>query len=395
MSSIILQDKREQAILRYHPWIFSGAIKKVLGTPEPGETVTVLDKNKTPLAVGAYSPHSQIRVRIWDFAPTTVINQDFFKLRLQATLAKRKKWLAPNITAFRWVNSETDGLPGIIIDVYDNYVVLQCLSAGAYYWRAALVAVIPEVLPSCQGILERNEGNSLAKEGLTPQTGWVGGNVSPTMPVSIQEYNLKFYVDILHGHKTGFYLDQRDNRLLVSQISAHQRVLNCFAYTGGFGIAALAGGAHHVTHVEASAKHAEYIHANVELNNFNPAKNTVIVGDVFEQLRIFQERKEKFDLIILDPPKFADAKHQLVTACRGYKDINRLAMELLTPGGNLLTFSCSGAIYPDLFNKVVADAAIDVKRQVLIRQRLWQACDHTTTICFPEGLYLKGLWCEV
>ncbi|MFI4954345.1 MAG: class I SAM-dependent rRNA methyltransferase [Gammaproteobacteria bacterium] len=390
----MLQDKREQAVLRYHPWIFSGAIKKVQGDPQPGETITILDNNKNPLAVGAYSPLSQIRVRVWDFDPNTSIDSAFFQTRLQTALERRRRWLAPNVNSFRLINSEADGLPGIVIDVYGQYVVLQCLSAGAYFWRSTLIDVIPKVL-NCRAIVERMEGASLSKEGLQAQSGVVWGSMPDDMPITINEHDILFRVDILRGQKTGFYLDQRDNRQLVKSISSQKRVLNCFAYTGGFGIAALAGGAKDVTHIEASAKYAESIHDNVLLNNLDSHKNHVIVGDVFEQLRLFQERKERFDLIILDPPKFADSKHRLVTACRGYKDINRLAMELLNPEGSLLTFSCSGAMQTDLFSKVIADAAIDAKRQVLVRQRLWQACDHTINICFPEGLYLKGLWCEV
>jgi 23S rRNA (cytosine1962-C5)-methyltransferase len=394
MCTIILKDKREQAILRHHPWIFSGAIKKISGDPKPGETVTIYDNYNNAIAVGAYSPQSQISVRIWSFDPDTTIDAQFFHNRLSAAVAHRKKWLSPDVTAYRLVNSEADGLPGIIIDIYGDYVVLQCLTAGANLWRPTLIEIIPKIL-NCRGIIERTEGNSLTKEGLKAHTGLVWGSLPDTLPLTIKEHALLFNVDVLKGHKTGFYLDQRDNRQLVHNISAGKRVLNCFAYTGGFGIAALAGGASEVIHIESSAKYAECINEHVTLNNLDASKNQVIVDDVFEQLRLFHERQERFDLIILDPPKFADSRHRLDTACRGYKDINRLAMELLSPGGDLLTFSCSGAMNPDLFSKIICDAAIDANRDVFVRQRLSQACDHTTNIFFPEGLYLKGIWCEV
>jgi len=393
MHTIILKPGRETAVLRHHPWIFSGAIQKVMGDPQMGETVLVTDAKKQPIAVGAYSPHSQIRVRIWAFTPDATINQDFFLNRLRAAKLRRESLLHKNITAYRLVNSEADELPGITIDVYANYIVLQCLSAGAYFCRALLVSALQILLPEYT-IFEKSEGSGLKKEGLTPVKTTHNGELPPEL-IRIQENELYFDVDITNGHKTGFYLDQRDNRQLVFRTSANKRVLNCCAYTGGFGIAALAGGAVDVTHIESSAKFADHIQAHVKLNHLDTHKNHVIVADVFEQLRIYVEQREQFDLIVLDPPKFADAKHQLITACRGYKDINRLAMKLLKPGGDLFTFSCSGAITPDLFSKVIADAAIDAKRQVFVQQRLWQAPDHTTNIFFPEGLYLKGLWCRV
>jgi 23S rRNA (cytosine1962-C5)-methyltransferase len=393
MHNIILKSGRETAVLRHHPWIFSGAIHKVTGDPQLGETVIVMDAKKQPLAIGAYSPHSQIRVRMWAFTPDAIINQDFFLERLQAAQRRRESLLDKNVTAYRLVNSEADELPGITIDVYGNYIVLQCLSAGAYYCRDLLLTALQNLFPH-HTIFEKSEGSSLKKEGLSAVKTTHIGELPPAF-VRIQEHQLSFNVDILNGHKTGFYLDQRDNRQLVYHVSANKRVLNCCAYTGGFGIAALAGGASHVIHIESSAKFAEQIKTHVELNHLDANKNEVVVADVFEQLRIYAERGEQFDLIILDPPKFADAKHQLITACRGYKDINRLAMQLLKPGGDLFTFSCSGAITPDLFSKVVADAAVDAQRRVFVRQRLWQAPDHTTNIFFPEGLYLKGLWCRV
>lgn len=393
MATIILKAGREEALLRQHPWIFSGAIQKIMGGPQPGETITVADAQEKSLAVGAYSPQSQIRVRVWDFDPAMRIDEEFFLKRLQTALERRQRWLNNTVNAYRWVNSEADGLPGVVIDVYAHYIVLQCLTAGAHFQRKKIVATLKKLMPE-HNILERSEGNSLAKEGLSAVTQLIQGEI-PAEFVTIQEHALCFSVDVLKGHKTGFYLDQRDNRQLVYALSANKNVLNCFAYTGGFGIAALAGGATFVTHIESSAKCAEHIKQHVMLNQLNSERNEVIVNDVFQQLRLLKEQGRQFDLIILDPPKFADSKQQLMNACRGYQDINRLAMELLTPKGNLMTFSCSGVMTMDLFNKLVADAAIDAERQVFIRQRLVQAADHAINIAFPEGFYLKGLWCEV
>jgi 23S rRNA (cytosine1962-C5)-methyltransferase len=393
MAKIILKKARDEALLRKHPWIFSGAIEKLIGGPQPGETITVVDAQEKPIAVGAYSPQSQIRVRIWSFDPNARIDEAFFLARLQAAFERRQRWISASVNAYRLVNSEADELPGIIVDVYNNYVVLQCLTAGANFQRKAIIAALKKLMPE-HNIIERSEGNSLAKEGLTPTTQLIQGEL-PTENIVIQENTLLFSVDIQKGHKTGFYLDQRDNRQLVHNISANKNVLNCFAYTGGFGIAALAGGATSVTHIESSAKFAEQITQHVKLNGLDETRNKVLVEDVFHQLRLFKEQGQLFDVIILDPPKFADSKQQLMAACRGYQDINRLAMELLTPNGNLLTFSCSGAMTIELFNKIVADAALDAKRTTFVRRRLAQAVDHTVNTTFPDGLYLKGLWCEV
>lgn len=393
MATIVLNPQRERSVLRRHPWIFSGAINKILGGPQPGETVTVADANEKPIAVGAYSPQSQIRVRVWAFEPDVRIDEAFFLERFQTAKKHRERWLPSTVNAFRLVNSEADQLPGVIVDVYDHYLVLQLLTAGANFQRKTIINVLKKCWPE-YSIIERSEGNSLSKEGLTPRVEIIEGH-APEGLITIQENGLKFNVDILKGHKTGFYLDQRDNREYVLHNSQNRTVLNCFAYTGGFGIAALAGGAREVTHIEASAKYSAEIDAHVTLNGLSSDRNTVIVGDVFDQLREFKQQGRQFDLIILDPPKFADSKQQINTAARGYKDINRIAMQLLNPGGDLFTFSCSGAISSDLFNQIVADAASEAKRHFFIHKTLSQAADHAITTSFPEGFYLKGLWCNV
>jgi len=387
---IILKPGREKALKRRHPWIFSGAIKKVEGKPELGATVAVENAKGSVLALAAWSPHSQIRARIWSFNPDEAIDGSFFEKRIQRAVEHRQKMGLPEYTnAWRVVNSESDGLPGLIVDKYANVIIIQLLSTGVEYWKDAIVDTLVGLFPGCS-IGERSDSESRSREGLKLAAGIVEGK-EPEEQILIEEYNAKFYVDVRQGHKTGFYLDQRENRQSVARYANGKRVLNAFSYTGGFGITASLRGAASVTHIDSSADALDLAGQNVELNGLDLDTHEFIRGDVFDVLRSYREKKHTFDLIILDPPKFVESKAQLQKGTRGYKDINMLACELLEPGGVLATFSCSGQVDRDLFQKIVADAAVDAGREVKVMEWLSQAPDHTVDLAFPEGLYLKGL----
>lgn len=393
MDSLLLKPSREKSLLRRHPWIFSGAIERVTGQPQPGATILVRAADGAVLASAAYSPQSQIVARVWSFNPDEIIDAAFFRARLQRVFASRSSLLASRSSALRLVNAESDGLPGLVVDRYGDYLVCQFLSAGAEFWKIEIVAALIEVT-GVPNVYERSDVDVRAKEGLPLTTGVLAG-APPPEPVTIQEYDCHFAVDIQRGHKTGFYLDQRENRRLLSTYAEGREVLNCFAYTGGFAAWALRGGALRVVNVDTSAPALELAGRNVELNGGDAARVENVVGDVFHVLRQYRDARRQFDLIILDPPKFAESRSQVEGAMRGYKDINLLAFKLLRPGGVLFTFSCSGLITPDLFQKIVAGAALDAEREACILQRLTQAPDHPVALNFPEGEYLKGLVCQV
>jgi len=389
-ASVILKPGREKALKRRHPWIFSMAIKKVKGQAELGATVDILDSQGNWLARGAYSPESQIRVRVWTFDETEFVDQAFFVKRITAAYQARKTLIAAQgLTGFRLVAAESDYLPGITIDHFDQTLVCQLLSAGAEHHRAAIIGALEHLFPE-HNIYERSDVDVRKKEGLTPLAGPIKGELGDDLTV-IKENGHQILVDIKAGHKTGFYLDQRDNRAIAGDYCKDKTVLNCFSYTGTFGIYALANGAKHFTNVDLSQGALDIAKQNIELNNLDISKVDFVKADVFKLLRRYRDEGKTFDVIILDPPKFADNKAQLNGACRGYKDINMVAMQLLNPGGTLLTYSCSGLMPADLFQKVVADAALDAGRDAQIIARLSQASDHPIASTFPEGFYLKGL----
>jgi len=395
MPTIVLKPKREKSLLNRHPWVFSGAIARVDGKPQPGDTVDVLADDGRWLARGAYSPRSQIRVRVWSFDPAEEIALGFFEKQLQQALDLRRQIIADSDTnACRLVCAESDGLPGLIVDRYDRWVVCQFLSAGTERWKSTIVECLETLVPGQLGIYERSDVNVRKKEGLDLTTGRLSG-ADPPDQVDIRENGCLYRVDVKGGHKTGFYLDQRDNRACVAAYARGAEVLNCFAYTGGFAVAALKAGAAHVVNIDSSAPALELARLNVALNELDRARVDHVTGDVFSLLRQYRTDGRTFDMVVLDPPKFVNAKGDLMRASRGYKDINRLAFELLRPGGTLFTFSCSGLMGRDLFQKIVADAALDAGRHALILQWLNQSPDHPTGLNFPEGSYLKGLVCRV
>lgn len=394
MAFMIIKPKRDKSLLRRHPWVFNGAVAKIRGKLEPGCTVDVVTPRGHWLGRGAHSPRSQICVRMWTFDETERVDAQFFRRRLERALACRRELIdRQRLTGYRVVNAESDGLPGVIIDRYGDFLVCQFLTVGAETWKQTIVQQIGQLLPAT-GIFERSDSPVRDKEGLPRQTGVLAGQAPPDI-IKFQEGPHHFYVDVHKGHKTGFYLDQRDNRLQMDGLAAEAEVLNCFSYTGGFAVAALKAGARQVTNVDMSGAALELSERNIALNDLDPGRVAHVEADVFKKLRYYRDAARRFDLIVLDPPKFADSRAQVGRASRGYKDINLLAMKLLREGGHLLTFSCSGLMEPELFQKIVADAALDARRDVQIIRRLNQAADHPTALNFPEGHYLKGLLCRV
>lgn len=393
MATIYLKPKREKSLLRKHPWVFSGAIARIEGSAQSGDTVMIRGADGKLYGTGAWSEHSQIRVRVWSFDPAVEISESFFRTRLQRALEARKESVAVPSEACRLVNAESDGLPGIIVDRYADFIVCQFLSSGAERWKQTIVSLLDELLPN-KGIYERSDADVRNKEGLQPATGVLRGEHPPAL-VQIHESGCSFLIDIETGHKTGFYLDQRINRSIVAACAKNADVLNCFSYTGGFAVAALMGGARSVINIDSSASVLELALKNCILNHIDDSKVTNICRDVFVALRQFHREGRTFDLVVLDPPKFADSQNTLPGACRGYKDINMLAFKILRPGGFLCTFSCSGLLGRDLFQKIVADAALDANREARILHILSQSPDHGIATCFPEGSYLKGFICQV
>jgi len=392
MKSIRLLDGKERSLLRRHPWVFQGSVAR--GKADPGETVRIEDHKGGFLAWGAFSPTSMIRVRAWSFDENERIDHAFFKRRIARAVALRAR-LAVNSDSVRLVHGEADGLPGLIVDRYGDTLSAQFGSAGAERWKDA----IADALLGATGLTrlyERSDSGVRGLEGLEPKTGWLRrpADDSGHATVTIREHDWRLNVDIAEGHKTGFYLDQRDNRALFGQWVRQfgtARVLNCYCYTGGFSVAALAGGAQHVTSVDSSAPALAHAREHVALNGFDAERHTTVDADVNQFLREALKNGDSYDAIVLDPPKFAPTASHAERAARAYKDINRLALKLLAPGGLLLTFSCSGGVGAELFHKIVAGAAADAGVDGAILRRLEGAPDHPTTLVFPEGEYLKGL----
>lgn len=392
VSQIILKKGRDKSIRAKHPWIFSGAIQQIKGEPAAGDTVEVYSQNGDILGLGAWSPESQIQVRMWKIGKGE-INRDFFKQRIESALQQRSSLGITRLnTAYRIINAESDGIPGMVVDQIGDWAIMQCLSTGADRWKNDIAEILME-LTGCRGVYERSDVAIRKKEGLAETKGCLAGE-APPQHIDILEEGRHYRVDVVNGHKTGFYLDQRDNRSLVGHYAKDKTVLNCFSYTGGFAIAAALGGAKHITSIDASSHALEHAQQAYELNKLDKNQTKNVCGDVFKLLREYDHAGKKFDMIILDPPKFAENRSQIKKAARGYKDINRLGFKLLNPGGLLFTFSCSGLIDSNLFQKIVADAALDAGCDGQLIQKMEQASDHPTRLAFPEGFYLKGLVCQ-
>jgi 23S rRNA (cytosine1962-C5)-methyltransferase len=399
IATIYLQPGKDKPVRQHHPWIFSGAVARVEGEPAPGDSVDVADARGEWLARGYYNASSQIVVRLltWrrDEAPAGPADAAFWRSRLAAAAAMRGELqLEPETTAYRLVYAESDGVPGLIVDRYGDWLVVQFLTLGVEARREMLLGLLVELFAP-RGIVERSDASVRRQEGLALRSGLAWGEAPPS-DLEIREHDLRFRVDLLGGQKTGFYVDQRENRRIVGAQAAGRRVLNAFSFTGAFGVYALAGGAAHVTNIDTSFDALTGAEAALRLNGFDPDRQSEsICGDVFQVLRAFRDEGRLFDLVILDPPKFARNKAELDGATRGYKDINLLGLKLLAPGGLLATFSCSGLVTPDLFQKIVFGASIDAGRRVQIIAKLGQGPDHPILLTFPEGEYLKGLLCRV
>ena len=393
MMTVRLKKGRDASLLRHHPWIFSGAIESVEGAPKIGDIVRVVSHEQQLLGVGGYSPHSQIRVRLFTFTDTTV-NEDFLRQTVAAALAKRKSLLdSPERNACRLIFGESDHLPGLVVDKYDDYLVCQFQFAGLENWKQVLTEILSEQSP-CQGIFEKSDTASRKREGLAPGDGVLWGQAPPEHLV-IQENGMQLEVDIRSGQKTGFYLDQAENRSLIRRYCADKEVLNCFAYSGAFSITALFAGASHVTSIDSSRPALEILQRNLQHNSLGEKQHSSEDGRVANLLRDWQKQDRQVDIVILDPPKFAEQKSQVMKASRAYKDLALQAVKLIRPGGLLITFSCSGAIDLKLFQKITADALLDARREGEVIQYLHQSADHPIALAFPESQYLKGLVCRI
>ena len=390
MKQLILKADREKSLLRRHPWVFSGAVARVVGDPETGDSVAVRAASGEFLAWAAYSPASQIRARVWSWHEAERIDAALLQARLRQALAARAPLLsAMDSDAMRIVHGESDGLPGVIADRYGDVAVLQLLSAGAERWRSEIADGVRE-LTGCACVYERSDADVRGLEGLPVRSGLIHGAL-PDAGVQMLEHGIAYAVDVATGHKTGFYLDQRDNRRRVGELARGREVLNCFCYTGGFTLNALAGGAESVLSIDSSAQALAQARDNLARNDLDAARADWLEADVFKQLRLLRDQGRSFDLIVLDPPKFAPTAAFAEKAARGYKDINLLAFKLLRPGGLLASFSCSGGVSADLFQKILAGAALDAEADAAIVGRFTAAADHPVLLSFPEGDYLKGL----
>lgn len=391
-----LKKGREKPVQNRHPWIFSGAIQQIHGHPQPGDLVEIISAKGQWLGRAYYNPHSQIRARILTWDENQPIDDDFWHARLQQAINGRTALqLQPATTAYRLVNAESDGLPGLIVDQYGDHLVLQCLTLGIDRRKETLIDLLENLLHPA-AIIERSDVSVRDKEGLA-QIAAVHRGPRPSPNLTILENNHRFAVNLLEGHKTGLYLDQRDNRAAVGrpQFVAGKTVLNLFSYTGGFALYAAAAGAAAITNVDSSADLLVTAEKNMALNGRQRPQDEYIVADAFQLLRHYRDTNRRFDVIILDPPKFAHSKGDINAATRGYKDLNWLAMRLLNPGGLLATFSCSGLVSADLFQKVLFGAAVDAAREVQIIHTLTQSADHPILLTFPESAYLKGFLCRV
>ena len=387
MMRLILKPGREKSLKRRHPWIFSGGIARIEGKPQLGDTVEICSADGVFMAVAAYSPESQIRARVWDWKAVN-IDADFFALRIARAAVRRSDF---DVSGVRLVHGESDGLPGVVADRFGDTVVVQLLSAGAERWRGAIADALA-ALPGVTRVVERSDADVRMLEGLPPQSGLLRG-VAAQEPLVVTEHGLQYGIDAEHGHKTGFYLDQRDNRLMLRGMVKDKAVLDCFCYCGGFALNALAGGASAVTAIDSSGSALTAAQANAQRNQLPAAE--WIEADVFQTLRKYRDAGRKFDVIVLDPPKFAPTAAHAEKAARAYKDINLIGFKLLNPGGVLMTYSCSGGVSPDLFQKIVVGAALDAGVDARIEGWLHAAADHPVALNFPEGEYLKGLLCRV
>ena len=387
---LVLKAGRDKSIRRRHPWVFSGAVERVEGAPDRGATLAIHAADGRAIALAAWSPASQIRARIWTFDADASIDADFLRAAIGRALDFRKRLpVARHANAYRLIHGESDGLPGLVVDRYADVLVAQFLAAGVERWRDTILDALAEAT-GCEAIYERSDAEVRTLEGLLPRAGLARGDRRAAR-CAIVEHGVNFRVDFEHGQKTGFFLDQRDNRQRIREMAGGRTVLDAFCYSGGFAIAALAGGARRVTAIDSSGAALDVARENLAANDLESAPIELHEADVFAHLRALRDERAQFDLVVLDPPKFAPTAAQARNAARAYKDINLLALKLLAPGGCLATFSCSGGVPMDLFQSIVAGAAVDARVDARIIERFGAAADHPVALNFPEGDYLKGL----
>ena len=396
MIEVILRKGREKSLLKRHPWVYESAIADVHGKPAPGDLVRIVAHDSRFLAWAAWSPASAIRARCWSFCKDDEINEAWMERRLQRAIRAREP-LLERTTALRLVFGEADGLPGLIVDRYGDYLVCEFLSAGVEKHRDLLSRLLMR-LTGCRGVYERSDSSVRRREGLELRQGVQAGEAPPEQ-IEVQEDGVAYAVDVRKGHKTGFYVDQRESRLEAQRLAEEfkrrhgrgLRALNCFCYTGGFSLALMKGGAHSVVSVDSSGEALALARDNAKRNHFDDARMEWVEADVFEYLRRLRDESARFDLVILDPPKFAASHYHIDRAARAYKDICLNGLKLLNDGGYMMTFSCSGAVTPDLFQKIIAGAVIDSGRDAVLLKRLGAGEDHPLLMTYPEGEYLKGL----
>jgi len=393
MIDVILKKGKEKAAILRHPWIFSGALDKVKGNPENGEVVAVRSSDKEFLAYAYYNDQSRVALRLLEWDESTLVDKTWYTQKLKSAIRSRSHVLSENTNTCRLVFSEADFLPGLIVDKYADFLSLQILSAGIEAVQEDIINILRQEL-NPKGIFDKSDAGARKHENLEPAQGLLWGETPPEF-IEVKENGIRYHINIADGQKSGFYCDQRENRMILAEYTKDKTVLDCFCYSGGFTLNSLKNAAAHVTSVDSSALAIETLQHNVSLNGFEIKRQTSIQSDVNKQLRLFKDSGQKFDVIVLDPPKYAPSRSALDRAARAYKDLNRLGMLLLEPGGILATFSCSGAVDLETFKQIIAWAALDAGREVQIIKQFSQPEDHPVRLSFAEGEYLKGLLLRV
>ena len=394
MHSVKLKKGKEKAVRQLHPWVFSGAIDQIKGNPENGDIIRVTDSNNDFLAYGFFNSKSRVAVRLLEWNLETEINESWWRRKIKIAVKHRDELNTEDTNTYRLIFSEADFLPGLIVDRYADFLSVQILTSGIENIKHIILDELQQLL-SPKGIFDRSDASARAHEGMDASSGGILLGTEPPEFVGVKENGIFYQVNIAEGQKSGFYCDQRDNRKWVADHVKDKKVLDCFSYSGGFSLNAMAKGAKEVISVDSSAPALDTLKRNMEINDFNSIPHRLIQSDVNKQLRAFREVNEKFDVIILDPPKYAPSRSALTKASRAYKDLNRMAMLLLEEGGLLATYSCSGAVDISMFKQIIAWAALDAGKEVQFIQQFSQPADHPVRSSFPEGEYLKGLLCRV